>query len=51
MVRMIDAQQRHIRFEKRGTCKGSFFDVGEFLDLSRLTILDFFKGLVAPECR
>jgi PAT family beta-lactamase induction signal transducer AmpG len=49
MVRMVDPQQRHIWYEQCGTCHGSFFDAGEFRDLSRLTIADFFRRLVTRE--
>lgn len=51
MVRMVDPRQRHIWYEKCGSCHGSFFDAGEFADLSRLTITDFFKRLTTPERR
>ncbi len=49
MVRVVDPQQRHIWYETCGSCHGSFLDAGELLDLSELTIADFFKGFVAPE--
>ena len=49
MVKMADSKQRHIWYETCGSCNGSFFDAGEFRDLSELTISDFFKGLAAPE--
>ena len=49
MVRVVDPQQRHIWYETCGSCHGSFLDAGELLDLSKLTIADFFKGFVAPE--
>jgi Zn-finger nucleic acid-binding protein len=49
MVRLVDVRQRHIWYEKCNACHGSFFDAGEFRDLSRLTVSDFFKGLMAPE--
>jgi MFS transporter, PAT family, beta-lactamase induction signal transducer AmpG len=49
MVRVVDPQQRHIWYETCSSCSGSFLDAGELLDLSRLTIADFFKGLAAPE--
>ena len=40
--------KRHIWFETCGDCHGSFFDAGEFRDLSELTVSDFFKRLVTP---
>ncbi len=49
MERMVDAQQTHIWYEECNSCGGSFFDAGEFTDLSELKISDFFKGLVTPE--
>lgn len=49
MRRKIDARQQHIWYETCGECNGSFFDAGEFRDLSRVSIADFFKRLVLPE--
>lgn len=49
MIRMVDAKQRHIWYETCGSCHGSFFDAGEFRDLTERTISDFFKDLTAPE--
>jgi len=48
MMRMVDPQQTHIWYEECTSCKGSFFDAGEFTDLSQLTISDFFKRLSTP---
>ena len=49
MEKKVDSQQRHIWYETCSDCKGSFFDAGEFLDLSKLTITDVFKRLVTPK--
>jgi Zn-finger nucleic acid-binding protein len=49
MVRMVDPKQSHIWYEKCSSCGGSFFDAGEFRDLSENTISDFFKSLFTPE--
>ena len=49
MLKKIDPRQRHIWYETCADCNGSFFDAGEFLDLSQLTISDIFKGLVTPQ--
>ena len=49
MVRMVDPGQSHIWYEKCSSCSGSFFDAGEFRDLSENTISDFFKDLFTPE--
>ena len=47
MHRTVDEKQRHIKFETCEDCSGSFFDAGEFLDLSQLTLSDFFKRWTA----
>jgi Zn-finger nucleic acid-binding protein len=43
MVRVVDERQRHIGYETCTDCSGSYFDAGEFRDLSQLTLSDFFK--------
>lgn len=48
MCHTMDQQQRHIHFETCVDCGGSYFDAGEFLDLSQLTVSDFFKRWVTP---
>ena len=45
MMKRYDEKQQHIWYETCADCNGSFFDAGEFLDLSKLTVSDFFKGL------
>ena len=49
MVRMVDAKQPHIWYEQCSSCGGSFFDAGEFTDLSERTLSDLFKRLSTPE--
>jgi PAT family beta-lactamase induction signal transducer AmpG len=49
MEKKVDPRQRHIWYETCIDCEGSFFDAGEFLDLSQLTISDVFKRLVTPK--
>jgi Zn-finger nucleic acid-binding protein len=49
MLRVVDPQQRHIWYETCGACNGSYLDAGELLDLSTVSIADFFKDLVTPE--
>jgi len=49
MVRVVDPRQRHIWYETCGSCGGSFLDAGELIDLSKMTIGDFFKDLATPE--
>ena len=45
MVRMAALGQPHIRFEHCIVCAGCFLDAGEFRDLKRHTVADFFKDL------
>jgi PAT family beta-lactamase induction signal transducer AmpG len=49
MEKHTDPQQTHIWYESCKDCQGSFFDAGEFRDLSQLTITDFFKRLATPK--
>ncbi len=49
MVRVVDPQQTHIWYEVCSSCSGSFFDAGEFVDLTQHTISDFFKRFTTPE--
>ena len=49
MVKVVDPKQTHIWYETCSSCKGSYLDAGELLDLSKVTISDFFKGLAVPE--
>ena len=49
MVKVVDPNQTHIWYETCSSCKGSYLDAGELLDLSKVTISDFFKGLAVPE--
>jgi len=51
MIRMVDPDQPHIWFEHCTVCGGSFFDAGEFRDLHRHSILDFFKDLLTQTRR
>jgi Zn-finger nucleic acid-binding protein len=44
MLRVVDPQQKHIWYEECTSCRGSFFDAGEFRDLTQHTISDFFKS-------
>ena len=48
MLRMVDLQQHHIWFEHCTVCGGSFFDAGEFRDLTHQTILDYFRDFLTP---
>ncbi len=49
MMRTNDPKQTHIHFEECTSCRGSFFDAGEFTDLAQTTISDFFKRLSVPK--
>ncbi len=49
MIRMVDLEQPHIWFEQCKVCGGSYFDAGEFRDLSHHTVLDFFKDMLVVE--
>lgn len=49
MMRMVDPQRSHIWYEECTSCRGSFFDAGEFTDLTQDTISGFFKGLATPK--
>ena len=46
MLRMADETQFHVVFESCPTCFGSFFDAGEFKDVSKLTVVERFKKMV-----
>lgn len=47
MTQVSDPEQPHIHFETCSGCGGSFFDAGEFRDLSEHTLSDYFKDLLA----
>ena len=49
MVRVVDWHQMHIWYEECSSCSGSFFDAGEFVDLTQHTISDVFKRWLKPE--
>lgn len=51
MLRMVAAEQHHIWYESCPVCYGVFFDAGEFTDYKQVTILDFFRDLLAKERR
>ena len=41
--RMVDPQRAHIWYEECTSCRGSFFDAGEFSDLTDDDVADFLK--------
>ena len=51
MTRVVDEQQRHIGYETCNDCSGSYFDAGEFRDLSQLTLSDVVKRFTAARGR
>jgi PAT family beta-lactamase induction signal transducer AmpG len=49
IIRMVDQNQPHIWYEECSVCRGSYFDAGEFRDLTTVSLSDFFKRFRAPE--
>jgi len=49
MMRMVDKNQPHIRYEACTSCYGVFFDAGEFRDYKEETVLDFFRDIFAKK--
>ena len=46
MLRMADRTQFHIEYESCPACLGTFFDAGEFKDLSDLSRVEQFRKMV-----
>lgn len=46
MLTMVDATQFHIEFESCPSCYGTFFDAGEFKDLTELTLLERIRKIL-----
>jgi Zn-finger nucleic acid-binding protein len=49
MLRRIDPKRTQIRYEECTSCRGSFFDAGEFSDLIKDTILELHKRQLAQK--
>ncbi|MDK9790048.1 zf-TFIIB domain-containing protein [Vibrio sp. D431a] len=49
LLRMVDPKQPHIWYESCPTCKGRFYDAGEFKDLAKVDLFDFFKRFSIKE--
>jgi Zn-finger nucleic acid-binding protein len=49
MLRMVDPQHANIWYEECTSCRGSFFDAGEFADLNKVEISDVVTRLAAPK--
>ena len=45
LVRVTDARQPHIRYEKCSICYGVFLDAGEFRDFKDFTPQEFLAGV------
>ena len=45
MIRMVDREQSHVWYESCPICHGTFFDAGEFRDVSERSIGDLFRRL------
>ena len=48
MIRMVDRQQPHVRFESCTVCGGTFMDAGELRDLSERTLRERVRRIFAP---
>lgn len=48
MLRRIDPKQTQIRYEERTSCRGTFFDAGEFTDLIKDSISELLKRRINP---
>ena len=46
MSRSADTKQKHIHFETCADCQGSFFDAGEFRQLSKRSLTSLVRRLV-----
>jgi Zn-finger nucleic acid-binding protein len=51
MMRMVDPQRSHIQYEECTSCRGSFFDAGEFADHTEDVIEELIKLLAAANER
>ncbi len=49
MMRTVDPQRAHIWYEECTSCRGSFFDAGEFADLAPDTVSEFFLRVMVPK--
>jgi Zn-finger nucleic acid-binding protein len=49
MMRMVDPQRAHIKYEECTSCRGSFFDAGEFADVADEVISDFIHRVSTPD--
>ena len=46
MTRVADREQSHIEYEFCPACRGSFFDAGEFRDLSKVSLAEKLKRIL-----
>lgn len=49
MLRMVDPRRTHIWYEECTSCRGTFFDAGEFKDLTQDRISAIIHELAAPK--
>lgn len=49
LTKMVDREQQHLWYEACPSCRGVFFDAGEFRDYKEKTILDFFRSMLTKE--
>ncbi len=49
MMRRVDPERTDIRYEECTSCRGTFFDAGEFSDLNRDAISEFFRHATTPK--
>ena len=48
MLRRVDPRQKEIRYEECTSCRGSFFDAGEFTDLVKHAIAGLHRRRSSP---
>lgn len=46
MLKMVDKDQFHIKYESCPVCFGTFFDAGEYKDYKEHTVVERFKQMV-----
>ncbi len=49
MMRRVYPQRSHIRYEECTSCRGSFFDAGEFTDVVQDKISQFLREVTTPK--
>ena len=49
MMRVVDPQRAHVNYEECTSCRGSFFDAGEFADRTEDEVAELFKLLAESD--